>query len=74
MSHLPFPPSRYLLSKVRKKINKRYKERWTVGNVHDVSDHQPDALAKSRSCLHFKNERKTVGFYKYSIFKIVVNN
>ena len=32
-----------------KKINKRYKERWTVGNVHAVSDRQPDALVKSRS-------------------------
>ncbi len=38
---LPFPPSRYLFSKVRKK-NKRYKERWTVGNVHAVSDQQSD--------------------------------
>ena len=27
-----------------------------------------------RSCLRFKNERKTVKFYKYSIFKIVVIN
>ena len=25
-----------------------------------------------RSCLRFKNERKTVKFYKYSIFKIDV--
>jgi hypothetical protein len=39
--------------------------RWTVGNVHAVSDQQPDALAKSRSCLRFKNERKTVRFYKW---------
>ena len=43
---LPFPPCRNLL---RKKKNKRYKERWTVGNVHAVSDQQSDALAKSRS-------------------------
>jgi hypothetical protein len=41
---LPFPPSRYLLSNVRKKKKKTV--RLSVGNVHAVGDQQSDALAK----------------------------
>ncbi len=56
---LPFPPSRYLFRRLGKKINKRYKERWTVGNVHAVSDQQSDALSKSRSWYVHVNVSKT---------------
>ena len=49
MSHYHSHQADTYLARLGKKINKRYKERWTVGNVHAVSDQQSDALAKSRS-------------------------
>ena len=46
MSHYHSHQADTYWAKLGKKINKQYKERWTVGNVHAVSDQQSDALAK----------------------------
>ena len=74
MPHYHSHPADTYWARLGKK-NKRYKERRTVGNscckwstVRCVGK----IKFMVRSCLRFKNERKTVKFYKYSIFKIVV--